>query len=198
MLIPVEPHVDEIEIKKSRFIAYALPVESDQEARIEIKRLKGENPGAAHVVYAFLVGLEKSQGAGLSDDGEPHGTAGRPVMEVLKGSGVTNLLIGVVRYFGGTKLGTGGLVKAYTESAQRVLQGLITEEWIPRKEIRIHFDYTFHGGIKQILPDFDLQTTAEEFGTEVSLSLKVALEQVDSLEERLVDFTKGSVRIETL
>ena len=116
-------HID----RKSRFIAIAERIETAAEAKNYIQILRKQNPDASHVVYAFRVGGLSRDEYGMNDDGEPKGTAGRPVLEVLRGSSVTNVVIAVVRYFGGTKLGTGGLVRAYTSAAQGVLETLRIE-----------------------------------------------------------------------
>lgn len=195
MRIPLELKTVETLVKKSRFISYAIPVETPEEAKIQIKALKEKYTDASHVVSAFLLGLENSQNAGYSDDGEPHGTAGRPVFEVLKGSGVTNLLIAVVRFFGGTKLGTGGLVKAYGDAAKSLLQDLKTEEWIPRVSVELCFDYTFAGGVKNLLQGTKIQITEEKFETRVTFSVLAPLNGWDSMKKRLIDLCKGSIEI---
>ncbi len=116
MDILVEYAQNEIFIKNSRFLAEAFPVNSQQEARDCLKEQKLKYKEATHVVHAFVVG-EQGEVLGCSDDGEPSGTAGKPALAVLKGAGITNLIITITRWFGGTLLGTGGLVKAYGDSA---------------------------------------------------------------------------------
>ena len=117
MKVLLEESKAEIVIKNSRFISEVFPVETQAQAREKLHEVKQKYFDATHVVHAFSVGL-KSETFGMSDDGEPSGTAGRPVLDVLKGSGITNILLTVTRYFGGTLLGTGGLVHAYSESAK--------------------------------------------------------------------------------
>ncbi|WP_156888320.1 YigZ family protein [Spirochaeta cellobiosiphila] len=191
----ITPGQNMIEIKRSKFMGFAFPVKTNQEARERLKELRKDHPLANHIVYAFQIGTENSITAGLSDDGEPHGTAGKPVMDVLKGACITNILIAIVRYFGGTKLGTGGLVKAYSESTQSLLSSLTIEEQIYRKQLSFKFEYTYLGGIKQIIQEYNYKMVSEDFFTEVSLIIKVPNEYAQDIKERLIDYTKGSIEI---
>ena len=118
--------VNEINIKGSRFIAEVFTVTTQAEAREKLHEQKLRYSDATHVCHCFISGL-KAEACGMSDDGEPSGTAGRPMLDVLKGSGITNILVTVTRYFGGTLLGTGGLVKAYGDSTKEVLKIVKTE-----------------------------------------------------------------------
>ena len=131
LLIPARINQTEFTEKKSRFISRACHVQDSEEARAIVKEIKQEFPDARHVVWAFICGKDRSV-FGYSDDGEPHGTAGRPLFEVLKGSPFTDTLVTVTRYFGGIKLGTGGLVSAYTRAGQDVLAGLPFNELVDR------------------------------------------------------------------
>lgn len=149
MLEPKEAAEAEIEIKKSRFIALAQRVSGAEEVRRRIKETRELHPGANHVVHAFVT--SGGDIFGMSDDREPKGTAGRPVLEVVRGSGIDNLLVMVVRYFGGTKLGTGGLVKAYTEAAQAVLKVLPTRPLIESISFRVVLSYDQYEPIKKSL-----------------------------------------------
>ena len=123
------PASAEIEVKKSKFLAEIFPVYSQKEARALLKSQKEKHKGASHVVHAFAVG--SSQVCGCSDDGEPSGTAGRPVLEVLKGAELTDCIITVTRWFGGTLLGTGGLARAYSDAAKAALAAAKPKERVP-------------------------------------------------------------------
>ena len=129
MLCIEGPASAEIEVKRSRFLAEIFPVFSQKEARLRLKAQKEKHKGATHVVHAFAVGA--AQVCGCSDDGEPSGTAGRPVLNALKGAGLTDCMITVTRWFGGTLLGTGGLVRAYTDAAKLALAAARTRERVP-------------------------------------------------------------------
>jgi len=129
MLIPLKTVSVEIVIKKSRFIAIATPLDSPEQAKSHILQSRKEHPDASHVIHAYILG-KRGDLFSMSDDREPRNTAGRPVLEVLKGSGITNILVIVIRYFGGTKLGTGGLVRAYSAAAKEALSCIPVEELI--------------------------------------------------------------------
>ncbi len=119
-------------VRRSRFIGYGVPAATTNAAEEELRRKKTEYSDASHVVHAYLVGGPAREIGSLSDAGEPKGTAGRPVMEILRGSAVRNVVIVVVRYFGGVKLGTGGLVHAYGDTARAVLLELPTRPIVIR------------------------------------------------------------------
>ncbi|MBO7092300.1 MAG: YigZ family protein, partial [Victivallales bacterium] len=140
MLVLEESVQFELTVKNSRFLAEAFIVGNAEAARERLREQKERFSDASHVVHAFIVGPEGNV-MGCSDDGEPSGTSGRPVLEVLKGSGVTNVILTVTRWFGGTKLGTGGLVKAYTESAQGVVAQMRTHELVAMSHFEMMVPY---------------------------------------------------------
>lgn len=195
MHIPVKRSSTEIEIKRSRFIAIACAVDSAEHAKESIEAAWEEHPQATHIVYAYQLG-KRGDLFGLSDDGEPHGTAGRPVLEVIKGSGITNLLVMVVRYFGGTKLGTGGLVKAYTESAQEVLALLPTEELTDKYNFRIQVPYALYEPVRMMLDSHQASLDQEEFLTEVQLTGTLPRHQAEAVRAALQELSAGKVKIE--
>lgn len=189
---PVERAQTEIEIKKSRFISIACPTDSAEHAKVTIKAAWQEHPQATHIVYAYQIG-KRGDLFGLSDDGEPHGTAGRPVLEVLKGSGITNLLIMVVRYFGGTKLGTGGLVKAYTAAAQNVLALLPTEELIDKYSFQLKVPYALYEPVNMLLSSHHAAIENEEFLTEVHISGTLPLTEAEAVQSELRELSAGKL-----
>lgn len=195
MRIPSRSATAEIEIKKSRFIALGGRVDSADQAKQELKTAWEAHPQANHIVYAFQVG-KRGDIFGLSDDGEPHGTAGRPVLEVLKGSGISNLLIMVVRYFGGTKLGTGGLVKAYTLAAQELLAVLPTEELIQKRRFFIRLPYPLYEPVHKLLQSHGAEIENEEFLTEISLSGNLPQPETDAVQQALLELSAGKLEIE--
>ncbi|MFO7731656.1 MAG: YigZ family protein [Spirochaetia bacterium] len=197
MRVPSHTAAAEIEIKGSRFIALASRVDSAEEAKKELKTAWEAHPQANHIVYAFQVG-KRGDLFGLSDDGEPHGTAGRPVLEVVKGSGISNLLIMVVRYFGGTKLGTGGLVKAYTSAAQEVLATLPTEELIQKRRFFISLPYSLYERVHKLLQSHGAEIENEEFLTEVSLTGKLPLREAETVQHALLELSAGELELEFL
>lgn len=194
MLVPKGSSVETIEIKKSRFISIGKYVSSAEEAKEIVKTTRKEYADSSHVVHAFLSG----PGAdifGFSDDREPSGTAGRPVLEVLKGSGITNIIVLVVRYFGGTKLGTGGLVKAYTEAAQKALESLPVEELVTKISFKLDITYDLYDQIIKILKRHSSELEEPVFDTQIHISGKLPEEELSSVSEEIRDVSAGRVRL---
>ena len=133
----------EIVVRKSRFIAIAIPISSLEQVKDIVKGVWKEHEGATHVVHAAVAGPSGTMYS-CSDDREPKNTAGRPALEVLKGSGITDIVVCIVRYFGGTLLGTGGLVKAYGDSVKEVLKVVRCEQIVPRSTFSILTGYRKH------------------------------------------------------
>lgn len=150
-LIPAEAVQIEIVIKKSRFLTTAERAATVPQARARLAVLRSEMSGANHHVYAFRVGFGNSITEGMSDDGEPTGTAGPPTLAVLRGSGIGDILLVTARYFGGVKLGTGGLVRAYTASAQEALRALKTEMKAEKTTVGLETPYTYYNLVKRLL-----------------------------------------------
>lgn len=184
----------EIEIKKSRFIAIAEPVSSLEEVKLAVNRVREEHPDATHVVHAAVVGNAGTMYSS-SDDREPKNTAGRPALEVLKGSGITNICISIIRYFGGTLLGTGGLVKAYGDSVKEVLKVVSTEPLIEKKRLEILLSYEFYTLFKRIVSEVDAKIEKEDFGTGIVVTLSVAKSNYGRLVSALGDLGQGRITI---
>lgn len=189
MKIPISSPVAEIEVKRSRFIAIALPVKDTDSIKEHIQRTRAEHPQANHVVHAAVLGPQGTQFS-MSDDHEPKNTAGRPVLEILKGSGITDILVMVVRYFGGTLLGTGGLVKAYGDAAKAVLDVLKTEELIEKSTLSIIIGYDLYDQVKIILAEHD-GTTREDFATEVTIECTLPADQEEIVISRITDLSSA-------
>lgn len=177
-------------VKKSRFIAEIFPVKNQRDVRALLKAQKQKYADASHVVHAFAIG-KNAEIMGMSDDGEPAGTAGRPVLAVLKGSGCTDILLTVTRYFGGTLLGTGGLVKAYTEAAQAVLALAHTEVFAEREEFGLHLSYEDYETCKRLLKRFGVKVTAEDFAENVHISGCIETALKKDFEKELRDSLGG-------
>ena len=184
--------VNEINIKGSRFIAEVFTVTTQAEAREKLHEQKLRYSDATHVCHCFICGL-KAEACGMSDDGEPSGTAGRPMLDVLKGSGITNILVTVTRYFGGTLLGTGGLVKAYGDSVKEVLALCETEEYIERSEFSFECDWGIYETIKRKIEIFHISYLTEEFATGVRLSGKIHASELDDMKEMIKNLSKGKI-----
>lgn len=184
---------NEIIIKGSRFISEVFSVSSQQEARDRLHEQKLRYSDATHVCHCFIAGL-KAETCGMSDDGEPSGTAGRPMLDILKGSGITNILVTVTRYFGGTLLGTGGLVKAYGDSVKEVLALCQTEEYIERSCFTFVCDWALYENLKRKITDaFHITDLNEEFGDGVNLSGKIYSDEKDALCDMVTNLSKGKI-----
>jgi uncharacterized YigZ family protein len=181
----------ELIVRKSRFLAEATPVASPEAARDLQRERKRVYAGCNHVVFAFICGPQGGV-MGCSDDGEPSGTAGRPVMEVLKGSGITNVLLTVTRWFGGTLLGTGGLVRAYTESAQLALADAPTAELVPLTRFTLALTYLQYETVRRRLPEFAAAITGEEFSAGVTLSGELPSANFAAFSATVRDLTSGA------
>lgn len=181
-------------VKGSRFLAEAIPCQKQEEARAILKAQKEKYADATHVVHAFVLG-KAGEVMGMSDDGEPGGTAGRPVLDVLKGSGATDIMLTVTRWFGGTLLGTGGLVKAYGGAAKELLSQCqetgALEEYVPKKEFCFECDYALYKSVKRAFEDFAIDGLCEEYTDKVKASGNVPQDQYASLAARLKDLSKG-------
>ncbi len=194
MRVLKEEAIVEIEVRKSRFIAIAIPIEDLAELKAHVAAARAEHPSAAHVVHAAVVGADGEQYS-YSDDKEPRNTAGRPALEVLKGSGITNILILIIRYFGGTLLGTGGLVKAYGDSVRAILEQLITEELIDRSRFKMTIPYNLYDLVKIELAARAAEITDEEFATEITIEGVLPSSEAQALVGTVANLSNGAVAV---
>ena len=184
----------EIVEKKSRFIAHVAQASTVEEAQQFIDGIRKEYWDARHNCSAFSVGTGNPV-TRSSDDGEPGGTAGKPILEVITGSGIRNIVIVVTRYFGGILLGTGGLVKAYTKAAKEGIRNSVIIEKRAGMQVEITTDYTDLGKIQYILAREDVPTLKSDYTEKVTLSALFPLEEVQKLNRLLVETTSGRVQI---
>ena len=192
MKILLNNPVNEINIKGSRFIAEVFTVTTQAEARAKLHEQKLRYSDATHVCHCFISGL-KAEACGMSDDGEHSGTAGRPMLDVLKGSGITNILVTVTRYFGGTLLGTGGLVKAYGDSVKEVLTLCQTEEYIERSNFSFECDWSIYETVKHKIEVFHISDLKEEFASGVKLTGRIYSSEFNELKELIKNLSKGKI-----
>ena len=188
---PAPIAVAEITVKKSVFRAEVFYTDNAQEAKETVKRQKDQYRDARHVVHAFVIG-ESGAVLGCSDDGEPAGTAGQPVLAVLKGSGVTNILVTVTRWFGGTLLGTGGLVKAYSTAAKEALAKVHTEPLIQKVEFTCECSYENHNPLLRAAAHLPISFAQTEFAQTVRLSGSIPLEYCNEFAQLVTEITKGA------
>ncbi len=186
-------------VRGSRFIATLTRVRDPRAAEQFVEQVRSEFPDASHHCFAFVAGPPGSTTRiGLSDDGEPHGTAGRPILEALLHSGVGEVAAVVTRYFGGTKLGRGGLGRAYAGGVKLALETLPTVEKIDRVELRIEIAYGALDALFRWLDEHDGVRLQEAFGGAVTLRAAVPVREVAALERVVADLTGGAGRVERL
>jgi len=184
-----------IEVERSRFITSIAPVETVEEARAFIQQIRAEMPDAHHHVYAFCVGHGNSRTEGMSDDGEPSGTSGPPTLAVLRGSGLGDIVLVTTRYFGGIKLGTGGLVRAYSDAARLALASTATELKVPMSQMLVEITYDMFNPVKKILSAYAAEVVEESFSAQVTLHLRLPTDAVPGLSLALRDLTHGQAII---
>lgn len=177
----------ELEIRKSRFIAHAIPVADRDAAMAELRRLREENPTATHVCWALLAGGQ----SGMSDDGEPSGTAGRPILEVLRHHDLDGVLAAVVRYYGGVKLGAGGLVRAYTDAIARVLQDAPRVERIAKALLTVEISYPDEARVRRWIEQEGYTLADSGYEMEVRLTVSMPVTAVAGARGALRDMTQG-------
>ncbi len=186
----------EIVEKKSRFIATAAPVRSEEEALQIIEQIRKKYWDARHNCYAYVIG-ERGELERFSDDGEPGGTAGKPILEVIKGEELRNTLIVVTRYFGGTLLGTGGLVRAYSAAAKAGIASSVIITRIPGIKLHITTEYTGLGKIQYILGQRGITTLDSVYTDKVELEVLTAETEAEAVKAELTEGTNGQAIIET-
>lgn len=194
--IVYEGGIGEIEEKKSKFTAYVSPVESEEEAAAFIEKIKKMNWNATHNCSAAVVG-KNNEFSRCNDDGEPSGTAGKPMLEVLIGEQVHNVAVVVTRYFGGTLLGTGGLVRAYQRA---VKEGLAKSKIVEKKEgarIVIDTDYNGIGKLQYISASMDIFVINTEYSDLVTMDVMVPKEAIKTFVDKVTEATAGKAVIHT-
>jgi uncharacterized YigZ family protein len=192
-LIPLESVETEITVVNSRFIASLAPVNSVEDARGFISEIKKRYPDASHHVPAFVIGHGKSIIAHCSDDGEPSGTAGRPALAVLQGSELGNVVVVITRYFGGTKLGTGGLVKAYGDAVREVLKQVRFATLLPTTTLMFVTPYRLYDQVVRLMEAHDALVLETEFLEDVTVTLRIKDEEVQAFTNMLGNLSSGQV-----
>ena len=186
-----EGHSEIVE-KKSRFIGRALPITSEQQAQDVIKAIRKQYYDARHVCYAYCV----DQLTRSSDDGEPSGTAGRPILDMIGYACVQNVLVVVVRYFGGVLLGTGGLTRAYGQTAKEALEAAEQMEILAGRKIELVCDYNDYGKVDYLVRTGQIPVYGSEFGAEVTFSVMLEEEKYEDFIKEVTDLSGGRVRID--
>ncbi len=194
-LVPYEEHgTDRFEEKKSKFIGDIYRVETQEEAVARLNEVKAKYRDSKHHCYAYII--REGNYMRYSDDGEPQGTAGMPILEVLRHAGVTNAVCVVTRYFGGVLLGTGGLARAYTKGAQIALAAAGIAQMDRYSLMLLSCPYNMHDAIQKLLPEHDATVDDIEYGADVTLTVALPEGREDELNQALMDATAGTVTAE--
>jgi uncharacterized YigZ family protein len=189
-------HRTEIEIEKSRFITSISCANDTEQAKVFVHQIRAEMPNANHHVYSFRVGFGNSVIEGMSDDGEPSGTAGPPTLAVLRGTGLGDIVAVTTRYFGGKKLGTGGLVRAYTESVKEALKDLKTQQNIAKRQLMMQFPYSFFNLLKKHILEHTGEIIEEAFTENILVVAEFEEDKVEAFISSTVNLTNGIVKPE--
>ncbi len=187
-----------VEVKRSKFIGIIRPVSSAADAKEILRGERKKYHDAKHHCSAYIIRGENGAPDTLhsSDDGEPSGTAGAPIMEVLKGAGVKDVVLVVTRYFGGTLLGTGGLVRAYTDAAHAALEDAVISEMVLMQHFTISFDYSFTGSIDHYIQNHGISRLDATYTDKVEYTLAIPEDRYENTDRELVDLTSSAIRIQ--
>ncbi|MFZ2537295.1 MAG: YigZ family protein [Oscillospiraceae bacterium] len=177
--------------KKSKFIGYITPVQTEQEAQDFIQTISKKHFDATHNVYAYI--LREGQIRRYSDNGEPQGTAGIPTLDVLQKEGLTDVCVVVTRYFGGIMLGGGGLVRAYSHSAKIAVDEAELVDMVLCKEVTIECEYSFYGKLTYIFPNYNVVVKSSDFASEVMLFIIIRADRYDAFFKELTELSNGQV-----
>lgn len=188
---------DEVIINKSKFIGYAMPIETEEEALEFIDKIKTKHRDATHNVYAYVVGMD-SNIQRFSDDGEPSGTAGIPALEVIKKEDLRNVVVVVTRYFGGIKLGAGGLIRAYTRGAKIGLEAGQIVDMILHQKVKVRIDYTLYGKIENFLLNGGYFVDETVFDDAVNIFVYIENQELEKFQNLITDMTNGNNEFEIL
>lgn len=171
--------------KRSKFIAYAVPVRTVEEVKGQVEKFRKQYYDARHVCWAYMLGHERKNFR-ANDDGEPSGTAGKPILGQINSNELTNILVVVIRYFGGIKLGTGGLIVAYKAAAAEVLAAAAVEERTVDIDVKVIYEYPFMNGVMRIIKEMNVEIVSQSFEMDCEMTLRIRMNDVAMLKERLL------------
>lgn len=190
---PNGKHRTEIVVQNSRFISTIERATTVDEARAFIQTIRDEMPNASHHVYAFRIGYGNSTTEGMSDDGEPSGTSGPPTLAVVRGSDLGDIVLVTTRYFGGTKLGTGGLVRAYSDSAKTALEILPTELKASKTQLGMDISYSLYEEVKNLIEKYSGIVDDEVFAGDVTVICTLLNDEISAFEAELTELSSGQI-----
>jgi uncharacterized YigZ family protein len=191
-----DPARAQTRVRGSRFIARLAPVRAEPAAREFIDRIARKDHDASHHCFAYRLGLGRETVARSSDAGEPSGTAGRPILDAITSRGLTDVVVVVTRYFGGVKLGTGGLARAYRDCADRALDAAETVRKVLTREWRLRFPYPLTAEVEAVLERHGARTVDRRYGEEIALTVAVRRGRAAALREALLEAGRGRIEVE--
>lgn len=186
----------ELEIKRSKFLTFAANASNREDAEALIRSLREQHPQASHVCWAYIAGEPNTTVRSMSDDGEPSGTAGMPMLKILQHSGFGDIVVAVVRYFGGTKLGTGGLQRAYSEAVSAVLKDLPTTLKVSRSALTLVFDYEYDGSVGRLISRYDVADMQAKYDQQVTVTLAIADTEIQAFHDEVIDVCSGKIIVQ--
>lgn len=196
--VPLSELRRELVVLNSRFIATLAPAFNIEEARAFMGRIKREFSDASHNVPVYIIGGGNTVTEYFSDDGEPAGTSGKPALAVLRGSGLGDVVLVITRYFGGTLLGTGGLVKAYTEAAQLVVNNVERGQRVPVHLVMLAIPYNLLERVRLLAVRHRGEIIGEEFAADITLTMQVPLSEFDTFQLDLRELSAGKLQAEVI
>ena len=192
------PGTARLVVKKSVFIGYASPAESEEEAKDFITKIKEHHSDATHNVSAYLINDGKRFAIRYDDDGEPKGSAGKPVLKVIQNRGLSNVVVVVTRYFGGIKLGYGGLVKTYSDAASKAIENAGIIEVYETERFQVTFPYSLFHTVRETVENGNGKIVNEEYSENVTFTVETRKGEAEKLMEALTEKTRGRVRMRRL
>jgi len=189
--------ISEIVVRKSRFIAYIHPVITKESAEKYLVKIREEYKDATHHCYAYVIFGDVGEISRSNDDGEPSGTAGKPILNVLKGNDLSNAICVVVRYFGGTKLGVGGLTHAYADAAKLAMEKADIVTCFLTGTVKLVFSYETTGAVERLFSSFDVTVNERQFGEKNEAVCSIRLSRLDEFLDQFRDVTSGKGEVET-
>lgn len=197
-LVPAKEYRNETQVSNSRFITTISPAFSVDEARTFITKIKNEFSNASHNVPVYIIGHGSSKISHTSDDGEPSGTAGRPALSVLQGSGIGDVVVVITRYFGGTKLGKGGLVRAYGDAVRNILDSAPLAQKASTLTVKFSIPYSLYELTKRLITSHQGQIFDEYFHADVTITCRLLSDSFSSFNHDLKELTHGNVNVDLL
>lgn len=188
----------ELEVKRSKFLTFTALATTREEADNFIRCIRIQHPQANHVCWAYIAGAPNTTIRSMSDDGEPSGTAGMPMLKVLEHSGFGEIVVAVVRYFGGTKLGTGGLQRAYSDAVSLALKDLPTQLKVNRTKLTLTYDYAYESKVSRLFERYDTADVSSQYDMRVTANIAVANNELADFKAELTNITSGNIALKLI